>query len=315
MSTVVQTTAEIVDYYVNLLVLQYYGKPKARATVGTLVAPTVMPQTTVQTLAFAPAPTSGAFTLKYGPDELTTTSIAWNDTAGAIQTILRAITGLSTVVVTGSIAAGLTITFTDVIGIPMLFAVATNTLLATATPVVITSGETDEILPLAIQNGFNLIPGTTTAVGAQLDVLGKYAGVVRTAPGFSQVITLNDADFLSLIRMATSINNLGSSLSDIQDFIFTFFHNQLLVFDYANMHMSYLVDSSVGSQDLLQLFITQGLLPKPMGVLLSIIYGPFIANLFSFRTYDLPAAGKPFNSYADYHMDWPWLSYANAIAF
>lgn len=309
----ITTTAEIVEYYVNLLILQYYGKAKARATVATLTTPTIMPQTTVQTLAFSPAPTTGNFALRY-PD-VATTSIAWNASAGTIQTQLRGIAGLEAVVVTGSIAAGLVITLVG-IPIPVLLEVTSNTLLATATPVVITSGETDEILPLAIQNGFNLIPGTTTAVGAQLDILGKYAGVLRTAPGFSQVITLTDPDFLSLIRVATAVNSLGSSLSDIQEFIYTFFRDQLLVFDYTNMHMSYLVDSSLGSQDVLQLFITQGLLPKPMGVLLSIIYGPNIANLFSFRTYDLPAfTGKPFNTYADYHMDWPWLSYANAIAF
>jgi hypothetical protein len=207
------TTQEIIEYYANLLIIQYVGKPKAYATIETLVDPVVMDQ-----------------------------------------------------------------------------------------------------LPTQVLNGFNLL-GDDTAVGIQLDILGKYAGVVRTGYTFSGPITLNDADFLSLIKMATVQNSAGSSLADIQNLLVTFFPGQILVFDYQNMQMSYLVSTDLGSQQLLQLFILQGLLPKPMGVQLSlIIYAPDVTNFFGFRTYPLNSANnKPFNSYADYQMDWPWLSYAYAI--
>lgn len=169
-------------------------------------------------------------------------------------------------------------------------------------------------LPTQVMNGYNL-NGASPAVGVQLDVLGKYVGVVRSGYGVSGPITLSDADFLVLIKFAIIINNLGSSLSDIQNAIFDIFPNEILVFDYANMHMSYLVNSSIGSQDLIELAISEGLLPKPMGVQLgSVIYAPVIDAFFGGRTYLLPAHfASPLNSYTDYEMNRPWLSYQDAI--
>ncbi len=169
-------------------------------------------------------------------------------------------------------------------------------------------------LPTQVQNAYNL-SGTELAVGTQLDVIGKYVGVTRSGNGFIGPITLDDADFLSLIQFAIIRNALGSSLYDIQFLLHQYFEGDILVFDYKNMRMSYLVSSSIGSQDLVQLLIVEGLLPKPMGVALAtVIYVPVIDMFFGFRTYDLPAFNStPFNSYSDYQLDWPWLSYANAI--
>lgn len=313
-----QTTNELVAYYQNLLILQYVGMPKAAATIGTTVAPNLMPQTTVQVLTFSSAPTSGSFALRYAPPFTTpvVTSISWNTATADIQAALRGISGLEEVVVTGSIASGtLTILFTGVNAPATLLTVSSNTLVTSSVPVVIASTETDEILPLAVQDGFNFIAGTGIAQGKQLDVLGKYAGVSRTGPGFSSTITLDDADFYSYILIATVLNSMGSSLADIQNFIAQFFATQMLVFDYANMHMSYLISSAIGSQSLIQLLVTQGRLPKPMGVQLAVtIYAPVINKFFGFRTYQSAAFNtSPFNSYASYQTDWPWLSYANAI--
>lgn len=172
-----------------------------------------------------------------------------------------------------------------------------------------------ESLPLAVQNGFNLM-GDNVAIGKQLDILGKYVGVTRSGHGFTTSITLDDENFLSLIKMAISINSSGSSLYDIQNILFQFFPGQILVFDYQNMHMSYLIDEDVGSQELIQMFIVQNLLPKPMGVQIAlVIYAPDIDNFFGFRTYELPGFNvSPFNSYDDYQMDAPWLSYSDAIS-
>jgi hypothetical protein len=309
----VTTTLELVEYYASLLILQYLGKPRASATISAQVTPVIMPQTSVQTVAFSLAPTSGTFVLSYGG--VSTSTLNWNDSAATIQTALRAVTGLSSITVTGAISdLLLTVTFTGVTAPAALLVVESNSLLATATAVDITVTETDEILPLAVENGFNVI-GTSPAVGDQLDVLGKYAGVSRTGAGFSATITLDDADFLSLIKMAITVNSSGSSLADIQNILHTYFPSEVLVFDYKNMKLSYLISTSVGSQDLIQLFITEGLLPRPMGVQVeAVIYAPSIANLFGFRTYSLPAFNaSPFNSYSSYQTDWPWLSYANAI--
>lgn len=122
-------------------------------------------------------------------------------------------------------------------------------------------------LPLAVQNAFNM---DSTAVGVQLDILGKYAGVTRNGTSLSGLaITLDDADFFKLIQMAIITNSEGSDLFTIQSLLHNAFPDQIFVFDHKSMRLSYFIDTNVGSQDLLQLFITEGLLPKPMGVQLS----------------------------------------------
>lgn len=183
------------------------------------------------------------------------------------------------------------------------------TIQALVTPVIM------DQLPTSVMNAFDL-SGVSTAVGKQLDVLGKYAGVTRNGYGFEgQPIALDDDDFLSLIKLAVVKNTSGSSLADIQSLIAAFFAGQMLVFDYKNMQMNYMVSSSVGSQELLQLFVTQGLLPRPMAVAVALlIYAPIIDAFFGFRTYTLPGQNNsPFNSYADYQTGRPWLSYTDAI--
>lgn len=140
------------------------------------------------------------------------------------------------------------------------------------------------LLPNQVQDGFNL-NGTETAEGVQLDILGKYVGVTRTGDGFSGPITLDDTDFLSLIQMAIIRNASKSSLAAIQSLLNQFFPGEIYIFDYANMNMSYLISTSVGNQDLIDLFVTEGLLPKPMGVGISVIAAPVINAFFAVRTY------------------------------
>lgn len=214
------TIQELIDYYANLLILQYLGKPKAYATIQTLVTPVIM-------------------------DQDPSTGVA---------------------------------------------------------------------LPVAVQDAFN-VTGDSPAEGVQLDVIGDYAGVTRYGYVLGQPITLNDTDFLTLIQLAIIKNGSGSSLYDIQTLLHQFFPNEVLVFDYQNMQMSYLVSTAIGSLDLVELAIANGLLPKPMGVeLASVIYAPVVITFFGFRTYVLPGYNvTPFNSYTDYQTDWPWVSYANAV--
>lgn len=302
------TTSELVAYYVNLLIIQYHEKPKAAATVEAMATAFQYAQTSVQLITFEPAPSSGTFRLVYG--EYTTGELSWDSTAQAVQDALTALDPLGEVLVTGDIATGaLTVTFALMEPVALLLEVDEN-----ETDAEVSVTESDEIILLAMQNGFNLI-GDETAVGAQLDMLGKYAGVSRTGRGFTTQITLDDADFLSLIQMAILKNSAGSSLYDIQALIAQFFAGNMLVFDYQNMQMSYLISTGIGSADLVQLFVTQGLLPKPMAVQIAlVIYAPIITTFFGFRTYDAPAFNAtPFNSYDDYQEDWPWLSYQNAV--
>lgn len=204
------TTQEIINYYANLLILQYLGKPRAYATIQALVTPVIMDQ-----------------------------------------------------------------------------------------------------LPLQVQNAYEI----NSAVGVQLDVLGKYAGVTRSGNTPTGPITLTDDEFRILIQLAIITNSAGSSLATIQNLLFTYFPNEIAVFDYQNMQMSYYVSSSVGSQDLVKLFISEGLLPAPMGVqIASVIYVPDFTIFFGFRTYSLPGFHvTPFNTYSSYSTSRPWLTYADAI--
>ncbi len=205
------TTQELIDYYADLLILQYRGKPNAYATIQTLVGPMIMDR-----------------------------------------------------------------------------------------------------LPLLVQAAFAI----DTAVGVQLDVLGKYAGVQRRNQTFNSLVVLSDDDFRLLIKVKVIQNNSGSSLKDIQALLFTFFPGTLLVFDNQDMALSYFFNSS-GSAELAEVFVRNDFLPRPMGVQLgSLIYIPSLVDSFTFRTYDSPATNRQgFNDYASYQTDWPWLTYADVISF
>lgn len=298
------TTEELVEYYQGQLIAQYRNLPKASGMIGAFSAAAIMPQVSTQEITFSVSPSGGTFVLSYNGQN--TASIAWNAPTPTIQTDLRALTGLSAVTVSGSIATSLVVTFTGVIP-PALSLVIESNLLTPTTTITIT--ETDLVLPLAVQDAFNLIQGTDIAVGNQLDVLAKYVGVTRTGLGFTQSITLDDDDFYTLILMGIAKNSSGSSLYDIQSLLNRFFANQIFVYDSTQMVLTYVLDPSIGSNDLVQLFITEGLLPVPMAVGLIVIFGPTL-QFFSFRTYEhANVNGFPFNTYSDYNETWTWLSY------
>ena len=103
----------------------------------------ILLQTAIQTLAFSAAPASGAFVINYNGNP--SASIAYNDTATVIQGKLQAVTGMSQVVVGGSIASqSLTIQFYGVYGAAVLVTITSNTLNGsiTITPSTTTIGET-----------------------------------------------------------------------------------------------------------------------------------------------------------------------------
>lgn len=166
-------------------------------------------------------------------------------------------------------------------------------------------------LALQVQDAFYV----ETAVGVQLDVLGKYAGVTRIGDSPYGKITLNDSDFRTLIKLASSVNSSDMTLGNIDNILATFFPGVMFVFDFGSMRMGYYISSAIGSLDLIYTFISQGLLPKPMGVQLSsTIVFPELNNFFGYRTYEAPNLNaKPYNTYEDYNEDWPYLSYAYAV--
>lgn len=250
---------------------------------------------TIQTITFSSAPTSGAFTLSFSvtstptQDATSTASISFDDSNLAIKNAINAILPSGSCSVSGGLGTGaITVSFVGVN--PSIITVETNT---TGIATAVTS---------------NLAQGT------QLDVLGKYLGITRN--GFNQngAVVLDDTDFYQLILLAIIRNNSGSSLDQIQTLLFNFFHGAILVFDYQNMQMSYVVNTSLLSNSLLSCFISQNLLPKPMGVqLASIIGGPDPTAFFSFRTYLIPSSGSPFNTYDSYNLSYPWVTYSDVV--
>lgn len=166
-------------------------------------------------------------------------------------------------------------------------------------------------IPTEVQNAFNL----DTAVGAQLDILAKYAGVSRNSLSLTGPVTLTDDDLRLLIKIKIIQNNANSSLYDIQQLLHIFFPDILFVFDYQNMQMSYVFDSHFGSATLASVFVREKLLPKPMGVQISsLIYVPNPSDLFAFRTYALDnPLSCGFNDYTDIVTGTHWVTYDNAI--
>lgn len=307
------TTLDLLNYYVSLLIKQYGSLPKARATIASNVSCILLPQTTTEEITFSNVPSSGAFTLSY--DGVSTSAISWNASIGTIQSVLRAIPALAGVTASGEISSQLiVITFMGVIAPANLLTLVSSTLAdAGHNLTTVQMDETDLTLPLAVLNGYNLT-GDDPAQGVQLDILGKYAGVKRTSNGIYGQITLGDSDFLLLIQFAVIINNSGSSLGTIAQLLYQFFGNQVYVFDYKNFHMSYLINSTLGTQDLIQVLVAEGLLPRPMAVALSVVYAPVIDEFFGFRTYTQPAfLSTPFNSYSSYNTNWKWLSYQDSF--
>jgi len=146
----------------------------------------------------------------------------------------------------------------------------------------------EPILPLALSEAFEL----PNAEGVQLEILAQAVGVQRS--GFNllgQYITLSDAQFRLLIQAASARNFLRATTQAIQAFIFQFFSGILQVVDDQRMHMTFFYLIQKGSLPWVDLFITGGLLPRPLGVGISIVYlYPYPStNFFGVRTTIAPA--------------------------
>ena len=166
-------------------------------------------------------------------------------------------------------------------------------------------------MPNAVLNAFSL----GSAVGVQLDILGKYIGATRYGYNFSGPMTLNDLQFTTFLQICIIQNSAGSDLNTLQNLLNTFFPGTIILFDHANMRIDYFFESSLGSQQLAEFFIMSNRLPKPMGVAIGVvIYAPVIKNFFSFCTGDYPApANTGFNNGSAYLTNRPWLSYSDII--
>jgi hypothetical protein len=164
-------------------------------------------QTAVQTISMVGGtgvPASGAFVLNYASNA--TSSIAYNATAATIQADLRAVTGLSSVTVTGTAVAGpIVVTFTGVSGAASLLTVTSNTLAdansitVVPTPATTTIGSSAETLDVAIARTAGLIQyfGILSAE-VELQAVGlAAAAVVQTMNKMLFLTSFTQADVAS----------------------------------------------------------------------------------------------------------------------
>jgi hypothetical protein len=105
-----------------------------------------------------------------------------------------------------------------------------------------------------------------TAIGAQLDIIGKWVGIKRSQAGSA----LSDDDYRFLIRCKIGVNNVqavmvsddGRSIQDIVRFVFG---NAAFVLDNQDMSLSLVLSEDTNIEHLL-LVLKLGLLPKPQAV-------------------------------------------------
>lgn len=163
-------------------------------------------QTQILTLSGVAA--SGAFVISYNGHA--SSSIAWNDAIGTIQTKLQAISGLSTATVTGSIASQtLTFNLTTITDVLSLIIVTTNTL-QTVAPAAITfsynEGYTNTLSPPSKNKQF--------AVAAENIIILP----MQMSPSSAQVSISSPVTFTGLggygaLVYSLSVNNSGATIN------------------------------------------------------------------------------------------------------
>lgn len=171
-------------------------QPNILAGSGQLVVILITPAT--QHIAFSGTPASGAFVLNYGASP--TASIAWNDTAAMIQTKLRAITTLSEVLVTGSMATTLNIQFQGVYGVQALLTVSSNTLMTSA-PAAITPTVTTTV-----------VGETLAAAITRTKDLVQYFGLISD----DSLNVIGQTDLLAAAAVIQPLNKIGFFVSRLE---------------------------------------------------------------------------------------------------
>lgn len=190
---------------------------------------------------------------------------------------------------------------------------------ATATIALLVRQAICDLLPLAVQNAFDI----ETAEGAQLDILGKYIGLSRKvaveldrpyyryalsesydpmAPviGFidsasseinagsvwykttyagESFYTMTDYQYRTMLKLKIVLNNSDNTLKSIDDTLFSFFGTDLVLWDMKDMTLSYAVNPA--AQSAITLAYQLGLIPKPQGVGISGIWKNY-GTLFAF---------------------------------
>lgn len=150
---------------------------------------------------------------------------------------------------------------------------------------------------LDIVNGFNL----DTAVGKQLDTLGKYIGLnrkVKVNIGSSDTNILTDEQYRILLKLKLVQNTNFSSTAQIRAALYELFPNDIRLFDPRTMTYEYQLSTLFN--DLVNVIIAEELLPLPMGVGYNINVVPDLLAIYGYYGYDgLNDNPNGYSSYTD----------------
>lgn len=201
-------------------------------------------------------------------------------------------------------------------------------------------------LMIQVRDGYNL----DDAVGVQLDILGKYLGNDRIITGtvftrdyFGLVVygatapfdhepfiqygdtipdvqwrryeednqslfTLNDTEYRFFLKLKLIQNYSNASNKEIDLFLEQFFGDDVIFTDRENMTISYIFQDNV--ERLVTIAVSEGLLPKPATVGLSVAFVPDIENIYTMILYGgtTPDFGVGFSEYGGTPAG-SWLTY------
>ena len=150
---------------------------------------------------------------------------------------------------------------------------------------------------LDLVNGFNL----DTAVGKQLDTLGKYIGLnrqVKVNIGSSDTNILTDEQYSILLKLKLVQNTNFSSTSQIRAALYELFPNDIRLFDPRTMVYEYQLSTLFN--DLVNVIVAEELLPLPMGVGYTINVVPDLLAIYGYYGYDgLNNNPNGYSSYTD----------------
>lgn len=182
-------------------------------------------QNQIVSLTYPGTPASGTFELVYNAAD--TSDLAYNISASALQTALRLLSGLSSCLVTGSVAAGFSIdTGTTGIGFP--FTIEENSLVdsnsVAVTPVITVTqpGSTAETLDQAIirtQGSIQYFGVMSAEIPSQIVMLAA-AALIQTLNKIAFFVSITAADFavagmLDKLRTGTLTQSRGLYYGDV----------------------------------------------------------------------------------------------------
>jgi hypothetical protein len=119
-----------------------------------------------------------------------------------------------------------------------------------------------------------------TAIGIQLDSLGKIIGLGRNLTDGETTTPLGDIDYRKYLKFKIIKNFSNYSLRSIDTMLYNFFLNKVKCIDNFNMSAKYIIYNDLTLAKILKY---ENLFPKPMGVQLFIIAAPSSTKAFSFN--------------------------------